>query len=126
MLAMIATRLPKLDELSVLISVIGVLYLAPLTVSFWHLWWGYFPDLRGGSDSLIYFGRIANMSESHFLGACSKRGESEFENDILGQCWRNAKILSLKFQSLKYSYRATAVAIAPWMTLIAVLPPPPK
>ncbi|WP_221899260.1 Pycsar system effector family protein [Xanthomonas sp. SI] len=126
MLAMIATRLPKVDELTLLISVIGVLFLAPLTVSFWHLWWGYFPDMRGGSDSLIYFVRIARLSESDFIAACSKRTLSEFESDILGQCWRNSKVLSLKFQSLKYSYRATVVAIAPWMALITVLPPPPK
>ncbi|MCI1058773.1 DUF5706 domain-containing protein [Stenotrophomonas maltophilia] len=126
MLAMIATRLPKLDEFSALISIIGVLFLAPLTVSFWHLWWGYFPDLRGGTDSLIYFGRVASLSEPKFLDACSSRSLKELEQDILSQCWRNSQILSLKFESLKQSYHTTAIAIAPWMALISVLPPPPK
>ncbi|MBH1592331.1 hypothetical protein I5U77_07740 [Stenotrophomonas maltophilia] len=126
MLAMIATRLPKLDELTALISVVGVLFLTPLTVSFWHLWYGYFPELRGGSNSLIFFERVSSMAEHEFLQKCAERTLMEFEEDLLGQCWRNSKILSSKFSCLKYAYIATVLAIAPWMALIVVLPPPAK
>lgn len=55
MLAMLSTRIPRPEDLTLLVSVIGVLFLTPLTLSFWNLWWGYFPELRGGSNSLIFF-----------------------------------------------------------------------
>ncbi len=126
MLAMLATRIPTPENLTVLVSVIGILFLTPLTMSFWYLWWGYFPDLRGGSDSLIFFHRIDKLTESDFVRACEARKLDELERDLLGQCWRNSKILSSKFASLKRSYLATGLAIAPWMALITVLPPPLK
>lgn len=126
MLAMLATRLPKPEELTTLISVVGVLFLTPLTLSFWNLWWGYFPDLRGGSNSLIFFRRIDKLIESEFLGACEARTLDAFERDLLGQCWRNSKILVAKFDCLKRSYIATILSIAPWMALITLLPSPSK
>ncbi len=121
-LAMLATRVPKADGLTPLIMVLGVLFLAPMTTSFWHIWHGYFPDLRGGTASLIFFHPISRMSESEFRHACMARGLGELEGDILNQCWRNSKILTCKFYSLRHSYLATLIAIAPWMALIAVLP----
>lgn len=126
MLAMLATRLPKPEELTLLVSVVSVLFLTPLTLSFWNLWWGYFPDLRGGSDSLIFFRRIDRLTESDFLRACETRTLYGLERDLLSQCWRNSKILSSKFRSLKRTYLATSLAIAPWMALTTLLPPPPK
>jgi len=126
MLAMLATRIPKQEDLTVLVSMTGVLFLTPLTLSFWNLWWGYFPDVRGGSDSLIFFQRIDRLTESDFLRACETRTANAFERDVLSQCWRNSKILSSKFRSLKRSYLATSLAIAPWMALITLLPPPPR
>lgn len=126
MLAMLATRLPKPEELTLLVSVIGILFLTPLTLSFWNLWWGYFPDLRGGSSSLIFFRRIERLTESDFLRACETRTLDGLERDLLGQCWRNSKILVAKFECLKRSYIATSLAIAPWMALITLLPSPAK
>jgi hypothetical protein len=66
------------------------------------------------------------MAEHEFLQKCAERTLMEFEEDLLGQCWRNSKILSSKFSCLKYAYIATVLAIAPWMALIVVLPPPAK
>lgn len=126
MLAMLSTRIPKPEDLTLLVSVVGVLFLTPFTLSFWNLWLGYFPDLRGGSNSLIFFSRIEKMTESEFLRACETRTLDGFERDVLGQCWRNSKILVAKFKCLKRSYLATALTIAPWMALITLLPPPVK
>ena len=124
MLAMLTARLPKADDFTLLIAVIGIIFVAPLVASFWHIWHGYFPDLRGGTESLIYFHPISQMTESDFRKACVSRSIQELENDILNQCWRNSKILTCKFYSLRHAYVAAAVAIIPWMALIAALPPP--
>jgi len=126
MLAMLSTRIPRPEDLTLLVSVSGVLFLTPLTLSFWNLWWAYFPELRGGSDSLIFFRRIETLTESDFLRACETRTLDAFERDLLGQCWRNSKILAVKFKCLKRSYLATALTIAPWMALITLLPSPAK
>jgi hypothetical protein len=123
MLAMLTARLPKADDFTLLIAVIGSIFAAPLIVSFWHIWHGYFPDLRGGTGSLIYFHPISKMTENDFRTACVSRNFQELEDDILNQCWRNSKILTCKFYSLRHAYVAAAVAIIPWMALIAALPP---
>jgi hypothetical protein len=126
MLAMLAARLPKADDFTLLVAVVGAAFVTPLIVSFWHIWHGYFPDLRGGTGSLIYFHPISEMTENEFRNACISRSIQELEDDILNQCWRNAKILTCKFYSLRHAYVAALVAIVPWMALIAVLPAPEK
>ena len=125
MLAMLATRIPR-EDLTPLIAVMGVAFFAPLTTSLWHVWWGYFPDLRGGTGSRIYFRAISKLSESEFRKACAARSLDDLEGDILEQCWRNSKILDGKFDSLRYAYLAALITLAPWMALIAALPVPAK
>lgn len=124
MLAMLATRLPNREGLTPLITILGFAFVVPLVVSFWNIWNGYFPDLRGGTGSLIYFRSISNMSESEFCAACASRNLHELESDILNQCWRNSKILTCKFHSLRHAYLTALVAITPWVALITALPSP--
>lgn len=123
---MLATRIPKVEGITPLIAVLGIAFFAPLTTSFWHVWWGYFPYLNGGTGSRIYFRAISKLSESEFRKACVARSLADLEGDILDQCWRNSKILTCKFDSLRNAYVATLIAIAPWMALITVLPAPTK
>lgn len=122
LLAMLATRIPRAEAITPLIAALGVAFFASLTISFWHVWWGYFPDLRGGTGSLIYFRAISKKSESEFRKACARRSIDDLEGDILDQCWRNSKILDAKFASLRYAYLAALITLGPWMALIAVLP----
>lgn len=122
-IALLATRLPTMEELTPEVSVLCLIYLVPLAISFYHIWNGYFPDLKGGTNSLIYFGSVAKMTESSFREACVSRGLRDLEADILDQCWRNSKILTCKFHSLRLAYLFAVVAIIPWVALIAELPP---
>jgi hypothetical protein len=126
MLAMLATRLTITEGLTPLIATLGALFLTPLTISFWHIWHGYFPDLRGGTASLIFFRPVSEMTESEFRRACASRTFHELEGDILNQFWRNSKILTCKFYSLRRAYLAALITVAPWMAFVAVLPPPAR
>lgn len=122
MLAMLAGRIPGVEGISPLIAILGIVFFTSLTLSFWHIWWGYFPDLRGGTGSLVFFRPISKMSESEFRAAIANRRLDELEADILSQCWRNSKILACKFSSLRSAYVAALISIAPWLGLIVALP----
>lgn len=121
MLALLATRMPTPKELTPLAAASGVAFAIALCFSFRHLWVGSFPHLEGGTNSLVYFRSIAQMKESDFRSAYGSLSSDELANDLLNQCWRNSKILTCKFHSLRQSYIATLFAVIPWMVLIIVL-----
>lgn len=122
MLALLATRMPSPKELAPLAAGVGVAFVIAICFSFRHLWTGSFPDLNGGTSSLVYFRSIAGMRESDFRQAYGALTREELENDLLGQVWRNSKILTCKFHSLRQAYIATVLAVVPWITLIILLP----
>lgn len=121
MLALLATRMPTLKELTPFAAATGIAFLIALCFSFRHLWVGSFPHLEGGTNSLVYFRSIAQMRESDFRNAYGSLSSDQLAEDLLNQCWRNSKILTCKFHSLRQSYIATLLAVAPWMTLIIIL-----
>lgn len=90
-------------------------YLALLTTSSVHLYRGAFPERRGGTNSLIYFGEIAKQQESEFLHARKSRSSDALVDDRLGQAWRNSSILCNKFDSLERAYRYMALSAIPWV-----------
>lgn len=122
MLAMLATHLPKMGEITVFILAAGVLFAGALTVSFYHLWNGAFPHLEGGTNSLVYFQSIAGMTESGYRTAYSALSMSELADDLLNQVWRNSKILTSKFRSLRRAYASMLLATLPWLLLLTLLP----
>ena len=87
---------------------------ALLAVSFWYLYHGAFPRLKGGERSLIYFREIASRMESKFIDEFTNQQEPEYIRDTLGQVWRNSDILSEKFACLKLSFLLSALAVLPW------------
>ena len=121
MLAMLSTLMPSVAQLSWLEGGLVAACLAPLGLSFYHMYKGSFPDTQGGSTSLVYFGRIAKMKESEFLTALRSRTCSQLCDDVLEQTWRNACILNNKFASLKRAYQMMLIAVLPWLGAIAVL-----
>lgn len=124
MLALLATRMPALKDLTLLSGGFGIAFAIALVFSFRHLWIGAFPHLEGGMNSLVYFRSIAQMRESDFRQAYGSLSSEDLANDLLDQCWRNSKILTCKFHSLRYAYISTLLAVVPWVCLIIILPSP--
>jgi hypothetical protein len=85
-----------------------------IAASLLSLYRGSFPNLNGGHTSLVYFRELQKKPESDFLTAYRNLKGDSLADDYLGQVWRNAKILSLKFDRLKDAYVFMAWAIAPW------------
>src|SRR5580704_10390373 len=89
-----------------LASVLWWEFLAPactialLTCSFWFLYKGAFPRLKGGEGSLVYFREVAGRTETKFVDEFMGQQESVYIKDVLGQSWRNSQILKDKFDAL--------------------------
>jgi hypothetical protein len=119
MVGYLAARLPGLY------SMCWWEYLAPacaivlLACSFWYLYKGAFPQLKGGEDSLVYFKEIARRTETKFVDEFMSQQEQAYVKDVLGQAWRNSQILKTKFYDLKLSFTLMAIAILPWTISLA-------
>ena len=45
--------------------------------------------------------------------------ESAYTDHVIGQVWRNAEILTLKFNAVKWAFIATSLALPAWFVALA-------
>jgi hypothetical protein len=79
-----------------------------------------FPSLKGGADSLIYFREIAKRAEPKFIDEFVAQSDEALTRDVLGQVWRNAEILKMKYDATKIAYILAALALIPWTAFLAL------
>jgi hypothetical protein len=115
----LASHLPKLDSLRWWEFLAPSCAIALLAWSFWHLYRGGFPQLKGGEASLVYFKEIAGRTETKFVDEFMAQQEPAYIKDVLGQAWRNSQILKAKFNDLKRSFILMAIAVLPWTISLA-------
>ena len=118
MLALAALNLSSTDLGYWYVDVLAALTLASIVGSLLFLYRCSFPQLKGGTNSLIYFREIAKLTEADFIEKFRSRSEDSHTRDMLGQVWRNAEILKIKFDCLKVAFILTAVALIPWVGLL--------
>ncbi|WP_420821922.1 Pycsar system effector family protein [Pseudorhodobacter turbinis] len=75
---------------------------------------------RGGNGSNVFFGSIAQKTESAFVDGFRKLDEEEWLRDLAAQIWRNSEILCLKYKYLKHSMFSTMVGLMPWAIFISL------
>ena len=119
MVGYLAAHLPGIDSMRWWEFLAPALTIALLAWSFWHLYRGAFPQLKGGEGSLVYFREVAGRTETKFVDGFTAQEESAYVKDILGQAWRNSQILKAKFDDLKHSFILMAVAAVPWTISLA-------
>lgn len=119
MLALLALNAPPLRQFDwyMLFAVIPV---GLIIVSIIQVYFGMFPRLEGGSQSLLYFREIASKTESNFIEAFKAQSEEAYIKDLSGQIWRNFEILKKKFDHLKTAFTLLAWAMVPWLMMLAV------
>jgi Family of unknown function (DUF5706) len=120
MAAFLAGSAPPMHSLSLWMMVASITTMISLGVSVLFLYFGSAPNLKGGEESRVYFAEIAKHREHKFIEDFKAQSEEEYANDLLGQAWRNAKILSIKFHCLKWAFRFMAFAITPWLVSLAL------
>jgi len=84
-----------------------------------HLYGVAFPNLKGGSGSLIYFSEISKRREAKFVDEFLAQSEPEHLKDVLGQTWRNSEILAEKFRDLNWAFIFMISSIPPWVMALA-------
>jgi hypothetical protein len=86
-----------------------------------ELYLGSFPSLNGGHASLVYFREAAKMREADYTERFAALSKAALARDHLEQAWRNAKILTAKFDHLQRAYQWTAGSIIPWAIALVLL-----
>jgi len=122
MLGFLAARVVSFSTLLWWQVVVIAITIALLGSSLWFIYKEAFPNLKGGSGSLVYFREIANRTEAAFIDDFLQRSRAAQTKDILGQVWRNSEILRAKFDYLRVAFILLAVAILPWVASLLVLP----
>lgn len=81
---------------------------------------GQIPRLRAGKPSLSFFGTVAELPHDEFRSRFVKMTEEEYLDDVLNQCYVNARILRSKFRCLKRGLIALLLTAIPWAWAISL------
>jgi hypothetical protein len=87
---------------------------AGFIVVLYQLMRGQIPRIRAGKPSLSFFGAVAHMPHDEFRSRFLAMTEDEYLDDVLNQCYVNARILRSKFRCLKRGLIALLVTAIPW------------
>jgi hypothetical protein len=79
------------------------------------------PNLVGGSNSLVFFGTVANMREAEYIHKMRSISEDDYLTDVLCQVWRNSEIVAEKYRHLKMAGIAIVSSLIPWTILLLAL-----
>ena len=112
-LAFMAINVHRGDIALWYIALPGVAAAALLFTSIYFVCRCMFPALSGGSASLFYFREIARRTETKFIDEFSCQDENQLTRDVLGQIWRNAEIVTLKFDAVKTAFILSALSTLP-------------
>lgn len=114
MLASLAINARAQDFAVWYLASLGVIAIVALCGSIWFLYRASFPQLKGGSSSLIYFHEIAERTESIYLTEMKDADAEKLATELLAQVWRNSEILRYKFIDVKHGFICTAVSVPFW------------
>jgi len=118
MLGVLATFAPPLHLWTSVMTILAIFSVTVLAASLLFICLGSYPQTKGPSKSLLYFGSIAKNSFKKYQEAFLKQSAEEHLNDLLEQCHRNSEILDRKFWSLKWAYRMLFIGVLPWAITI--------
>lgn len=118
MLGVFASIAPPFATWTCLTIWVALLFMILLIISFVFLYMANFPQTKGPSDSLLFFGSIAGYSLDDYRKKFITQGADAYLNDLLHQCHRNSEIVNQKFKRIKWAYRFLLTAILPWAITI--------
>lgn len=80
-----------------------------------------FPRTNGPKNSMIFFGGIYSSTLEDFRSEVNDFDEGKYKDDLINQCFINAKIASIKFKWVRKSLIFLLLAALPWFYTIFIL-----
>lgn len=120
MLTFLVSNLPPLATIS-WPAFISLVPICTLGVSLWKCYCSIRPDLSGGTASLIYFGEIGSMCETHYTASLNSLSDAQFAEECSQQIWRNSRIVKAKFEAVDRAFWWLALSTIPWLVSLTVL-----
>jgi hypothetical protein len=119
--ASVATIAPAADRLT--LPTLGVIAagVVPQFVSLAYCALATFPQTKGPTGSLIFFGGIAERSADQYRKEVDALTSSKHLADLTAQCHRNAEIAAIKYRRLRGATAWLFLGIVPWMLALYIL-----
>ncbi len=121
MLGLLAALVKLLPAWTIPAAVACSIAAIPLLLSLVFLALAMFPRLDGPKESNVFFGGIAKQSEKSFKANFFKASDSDIQDDLLGQAYRNAEIASKKYSNIKLAFILTFCSALPWIAAVYLL-----
>ena len=118
MAALLILNIPPFSGFNAWMALGALITAAAMSGSFWHSHKALFPRFEKGNQSLIFFREIAARSEYDFIDQHLAQDRTRLAKDVLGQIWRNSRIITYKFDHLKQAFYYMAWSVIPWMVTL--------
>lgn len=79
------------------------------------------PRLNGPDQSLLFFGRVANVARTDYVARFKQSSDEDILNDWLDQIHRNAEIAKVKHFWVKKAIGLSFLGAIPWAIAIGLL-----
>lgn len=120
MMGALSAATPAVKQWSGIFVFALILTVVGFAVVLYQLMRGQIPRIRNGKPSLSFFGTVAGMPQEEFRSRFITMTEEEYLDDVLNQCYVNARILRSKFRCLKRGLVALLVTAIPWTWAISL------
>jgi len=101
--------------------ILSLAAMCALTVALVNAALSLFPRTVGPTSSLIYFGRVSEMTGSEYAAALRAANVSQFFDDLAMQIQRNAEIANVKHMCVRRAIVWSFLAAIPWAFAIGLL-----
>lgn len=121
MLGVIAALVKALTSWNIATAIFTALCLISLALSIGFLALAMFPRLSGPKGSNVFFGGITKKTEAIYLEDVKDLCDEKYEDDLLSQAYRNAKIAETKYTHIKLAFTFSFVSAPFWLVAIYLL-----
>ncbi len=121
MLGVIVALMKALTSWAIATAIFTALCLIPLVLSIGCLALAVFPRLSGTKGSNVFFGGITKKAKATYLEDVKNLSDDNYENDLLGQVYRNAEIAETKYVYVKSAFVSSFISIPFWLVSIYLL-----
>lgn len=121
MLGVIIALMKTVSNWTIATAIFVALCLIPLVISMGFLALAMFPRMSGPKGSNVFFGGITRKAKATYLKEMTNLSDEDYESDLLGQAYTNAKIAETKYSNVKCAFVSSFISAPFWFISIYVL-----